>query len=115
MPAPSDAVAVRLPRTYNVELLQRDLNRLPEVPRAPQPAPYHKGELVGIALYWMGGRQSTFPSAAGTGHYQETDELQPVPYFRQILDDLKCPKEVVGILFLPPEGRRRCSCPLLGQ
>jgi hypothetical protein len=103
--APSaDLVAVRLPRDYDVELLQRDLRTLQEVQRAPQPGPYHKGEWTGIALYSMGGKQSTFPSAAGTDLYQETEELQLAPYFRQVLDDLKCPKEVVRILFLPPEG-----------
>jgi hypothetical protein len=104
MSAASDLVAVRLPRTYDVEFLQRDLNTLQEVRRAPQPGPYHKGEWTGIALYSMGGKQSTFPSAAGTDHYQETEELQLAPYFKQILDELKCPKEVVRILFLPPEG-----------
>ncbi len=100
----SDLVAIRLPRTYYVELLQRDLRTLQEVQRAPQPGPYHKGEWTGIALYSMGGKQSTFPSAAGTDLYQETEELQRAPYFRQILRDLECPKEVVRILFLPPEG-----------
>jgi len=100
----SDPVAIRLPRTYDVELLQRDLLTLQEVRRAPQPGPYHKGEWTGIALYSMGGKQSTFPSAAGTDHYEETEELQRAPYFRQILRELECPKEVVRILFLPPEG-----------
>ena len=97
-------MAVRLPLTYDVELLQRDLQALCEVQRAPQPGPYHKGEWTGIALYSMGGKQSTFPSAAGTDHYQETEELQLAPYFKQILNDLRCPKEVVRILFLPPGG-----------
>ena len=100
----SDLSAIRLPRNYDVELLQRDLQTLQEVRRAPQPGPYHKGEWTGIALYSMGGKQSTFPSAAGTEHYQETEELQSAPYFRQILRELECPKEVVRILFLPPEG-----------
>jgi hypothetical protein len=100
----SDLVAIRLPRNYDVELLQRDLRTLQEVQRAPQPGPYHKGEWTGMALYSMGGKQSTFPSAAGTDLYQETEELQRAPYFRQILAELECPKEVVRILFLPPEG-----------
>jgi hypothetical protein len=54
MLAASDLVAVRLPRTYDVKLLQRDLETLEEVQRAPQPGPYHKGEWIGIALYSMG-------------------------------------------------------------
>jgi hypothetical protein len=99
-----DPAAVRLPRNYDVELLQRDLQALCEVRRAAQPGPYHKGEWTGIALHSMGGKQSVFPSAAATDHYQETGELQRSPYFKQILSDLKCPKEVVRILFLPPEG-----------
>src|SRR5205823_12435388 len=65
---------------------------LQEVRRAAQPGPYHKGEWTGIALYSMGGKQSVFPSAAGTDHYQETEELQRAPYLRQILSELNCPK-----------------------
>ncbi len=34
-----DPVAVRLPRTYDVQLLQRDLEALQEVRRAAQPGP----------------------------------------------------------------------------
>jgi hypothetical protein len=99
-----DAVSVRLPLHYDVALLQRDLHALREIQRAPQPGPYHKGEWTGIALHSMGGKQSVFPSAAGTDQYQETVELQRAPYYKQILNDLKCPKEVVRILFLPPGG-----------
>jgi len=97
-------VAVRLPRTYSVDLLERDLQVLREVPTAPQPGPYHKGEWTGVALYSMGGRDSVFPSAPGMDHYQETENLRRTPYFKNILDDLECPKEVVRLLFLPPGG-----------
>jgi hypothetical protein len=100
-----DPVALRLPRTYDVDLLLRDLKALQEVQRAAQPGPYHKGEWTGIALHSMGGKQSVFPSAAGADFYQETEELQRAPYFRQILRELDCPKEVVRILFLPPGGQ----------
>jgi len=99
-----EPAAIRLPRTYDVPNLVRDLQVLRDVKSAPQPGPYHQGEWTGIALYSMGGKQSTFPSAAGTDQYRETPELQKTPYFNEILDDLKCPKEVVRILFLPPGG-----------
>jgi aspartyl/asparaginyl beta-hydroxylase len=99
-----DLVAVRLPRQFDVQLMVRDLEALQEIKRAAQPGPYHKGEWTGIALYSMGGKQSAFPSAAGTDQYRETEELQRAPYFRRILSELQCPKEVVRILFLPPGG-----------
>ena len=38
-----DPVAVRLPRNYDVQLLQRDLQALQDIQRAAQPGPYHKG------------------------------------------------------------------------
>jgi aspartyl/asparaginyl beta-hydroxylase len=97
-------IAVRLPRTYDVDLLLRDFRALSDVPTAPQPGPYHKGEWTGIALYSMGGKESVFPSSPGMDRYQETEQLRRAPYFKQILDELECPKEVVRILFLPPAG-----------
>ena len=97
-------VAVRLPRTYDVDLLMRDLAVLREVPRAAQPGPYHAGEWTGIALYSMGGRESVFPSSPGLDRYQETERLAQTPYFRKLLQELECPKEVVRLLFLPPGG-----------
>ncbi len=97
-------VAIRLPRTYDIELLKRDLQTLRDVQGAPQPGPYHGGEWTGIALHSMGGKDSVFPSAAGMDRYQETENLKRAPYFKYVLDDLKCPKEVVRILFLPPGG-----------
>lgn len=102
--AVKEPVAIRLPRSYDVDRLIRDLQVLRDIKAAPQPGPYHQGEWTGIALYSMGGKQSVFPSAAGTEYYRETEELQRTPYFKQILDELRCPKEVVRILFLPPGG-----------
>src|SRR4030088_2463551 len=96
-----DVVAVRLPRTYEVARLRQDLQVLRDVQGASQPGPYHAGEWTGIALHSMGGKDSVFPSAAGMDHYQETENLKRTPYFKYVLDDLKCPKEVVRILFLP--------------
>lgn len=96
--------AVRLPITYDVDQLLHDLRILSDVPTAPQPGPYHKGEWTGIALHTMGGKESVFPSAPGMDSYQGTENLRKTPYFKKILDDLACPKEVVRILFLPPGG-----------
>lgn len=99
-----EPVAIRLPRSYDAERLVADLRVLRDVASAPQPGPYHKGEWTGIALHSLGGKDSVFPSAPGLEHYQETDNLRRTPYFKQVLDDLQCPKEVVRILFLPPGG-----------
>jgi len=99
-----DPVSIRLPRSYDVGRLQRDLDAVKHVDQAPQPGPYHAGEWKGVALYSMGGHQSVFPSAAGLDRYQETAVLTHTPYFREILDELACPKEVVRILTLPPGG-----------
>ncbi len=100
----TEPMAIRLPRNYDVELLVRDLEALQDIERAAQPGPYHAGEWTGIALHSMGGKQSADPSAAGMDVYQETEALQHAPYFKQILDDLACPKEVVRLLTLPPGG-----------
>src|SRR5215469_838795 len=99
-----EPVAIRLPQTYDVARLISDLRVLDQGKATEQPGPYHQGEWKGIALHAMGGKQSVFPSAAGTDHYRETDELRRTPYFQKILHDLKCPKGVVRILFLPPGG-----------
>jgi hypothetical protein len=106
MPSPTskEPVAIRLPRTYDVDRLVADLRVLRDVSAAPQPGPYHKGEWTGIALHSLGGKDSVFPSAPGLDEYRETENLRRTPYFKSVLDDLKCPKEVVRILFLPPGG-----------
>lgn len=100
----SGDAAVKLPQTYDVDLLLRDLQTLRDVPTAPQPGPYHKGEWTGIALHSLGGKDSVFPSSPGMDRYQETENLRRTSYFKKILEDLKCPKEVARILFLPPGG-----------
>jgi hypothetical protein len=100
----TDPVAVRLPRTYDVARLKRDLEAVRHVDQAPQPGPYHAGEWKGVALYSMGGTQSVFPGAPGLDRYQATEVLAHTPYFKEILDELDCPKEVVRVLTLPPGG-----------
>ena len=89
MPFASEDVSIRLPRTYDVARLQRDLEAVKHVDQAPQPGPYHGGEWKGVALYSMGGQQSVFPSAPGMDRYQETDAMKHTPYFKEILDELR--------------------------
>ena len=97
-------VALRLPRTYDPSLLLRDLAAVRHIDQAAQPGPYHGGEWTGLALHSMGGKQSADPSAAGMETYSPTEALSHAPYFKQILDELECPKEVVRVLTLPPGG-----------
>ena len=99
-----EPVSIRLPRTYDPARLVQDLQVLRDVQAAPQPGPYHQGEWKGIALHSTGGKDSVFPSAPGLDGFRETENLKRTPYFKFVLDDLKCPKEVVRILFLPPGG-----------
>jgi len=99
-----EPVAIRLPRSYDSDRLLADLRVLRDVDAAPQPGPYHKGEWTGIALHSLGGKNSVFPSAPGLDQYRETESLKRTLYFKWILDDIQCPKEVVRILFLPPGG-----------
>jgi quercetin dioxygenase-like cupin family protein len=99
-----EVVAIRLPRTYDPALLQRDLEAVEGVQRASQPGPYHAGEWTGIALHSMGGRQSVFPGAPGLEKYHDTEIVKHTPYFKKVLDELECPKEVARLLYLPPGG-----------
>ena len=99
-----EAAAIRLPRTYDVDLLVRDLETLKNIPGAAQPGPYHAGEWTGVALHSSGGKQSADPSAAALDSYRATEALEHAPYYKSILDELECPKEVVRILSLPPGG-----------
>jgi quercetin dioxygenase-like cupin family protein len=94
----------RLPRTYDPELLLRDLQALRDIPRAAQPGPYHKGEWTGVALYSQGGKQNAMPPGPGVEPYQPTELLRRGPYFEKILEELECPKQVVRLLTLPPGG-----------
>lgn len=96
---------IQLPRRYDVERLQRDLEGLRSFDMARQPGPYHRGEWKGISLYAQGGRQGAHPGYAGLDPYLPTDALLQAPYLKEILDELRCPKRVVRVLSLPPGGR----------
>jgi hypothetical protein len=96
-----DEIALRLPRTYDVDRLRDDLDALRHLPRAPQPGPYHDGDWTGISLHSQGGRPGAHPGYAGLDPYRETDAIRHTPYMKEILDGLLCPKRVVRLLVLP--------------
>jgi len=94
--------AIRLPRTYDVGVLQSELGVIVDrFKSAPQPGPYHNGDWTGISLYSQGGKEGAFPSAAGLEPYTKTAALEHAPYMTRLLEELECPKEVVRLLSLP--------------
>src|SRR5690349_16007545 len=93
-------VAIQLPRQYDVARLLEDLKALERVRRVREPySSYHNGKWMGIPLFSAGGRvdraHGPFP---GAGAGKETRLLQHAPYFRELLDELACPKQVVRLL-----------------
>lgn len=105
-PKPLD-VSVRLAKTYDATLLRRDLEALHNDYRfLPQPGVYHKGEWAGMSFVAPGGRWNwagnSMPSVELSA---ETEILQHAPYFKQVLDDLKCVKLSARMLALAPGGK----------
>lgn len=94
--------AVRLPRSFDVARLQRDLEAVRDLDRAPQPGPYHDGDWTGLSLYSQGGRPGANPGYAGLEAYAETEAIRHTPYLKEVLDSFTCAKRVVRLLALPP-------------
>ena len=102
-------VALKLPRSYDVGLLLEDVKAVERVRRVHEPyTSYHNGRWMGIPLVSAGGRadraHGPFP---GAGAGRDTKLLQHTPYFRKVLDELHCPKQVVRLLELYPGGEIR--------
>jgi hypothetical protein len=93
--------SVRLPRTYDPDLLVRDLQALRSLPQAPQPGPYHDGDWTGLTLYAPGGGR---PDVADPvlHPYAPTPALERAPYLARLLDELPAPKLLTRLLTLPP-------------
>jgi hypothetical protein len=97
--------SIRLARTYDGDRLAHELGEVAGHDRLRQPGPYHDGEWTGISLYSLGGKQNARASTAGLEGYKPCEVLGRLPYFRTILDELACPKQVVRLLWLPPGGK----------
>jgi hypothetical protein len=98
-------LAVRLPMQFDPERLQADFARLAGLERMPQPGLYHNGEWAGLSLYSPGGRADTASADVTTEAPRPTPLLERSPYFKEVLDSLRCEKITVRLLELPPGGR----------
>lgn len=94
----------RLQRAYEVDRLRRDLEAVAAAESQPQPGPYHAGEWTGISIRAAGGKANVAPSFPSLLPYTFTELAASTPYFREIVDGLGCPVQVVRLLALPPGG-----------
>ncbi|HST66957.1 MAG TPA: aspartyl/asparaginyl beta-hydroxylase domain-containing protein [Mycobacteriales bacterium] len=94
---------VRLPRTYDPELLARDLGALRSLPQVPQPGPYHDGDWTGLTLYSPGGDRPGLTDPV-LHPYAPTPALDRAPYLAGLLAELPAPKLLTRLLTLPPES-----------
>ena len=97
-------ITLRLPPVYDLKKLLQDLDALRHIHGQAQPGPYHNGEWTGVSLHAQGGSQTAMPVVPGMESYAWTEASAHTPYFRQILEALDCPKQVVRVLTLPPGG-----------
>jgi hypothetical protein len=104
-------VAIRLPRTFDVERLLSDLRAIEHTTWLRQPGGYHDGRWTGLSLFAAGGRSD---SAMGVAPSMDapaaTELLAQAPYFREVMDSFECPKLVARLLALPPGARINEHC-----
>lgn len=98
-------VAIKLPKMYDPQLLAQEIEAVNHFQRISQPGNYHKGEWAGVSLYAPGGNWRTANPSARVAPFQKTEVLQHTPYFNEVLDSLKCEKQSVRLLWLPPGGK----------
>ncbi len=93
-------------RRYDRERLARDLAVAMELPDSRQPGPYHNGRWLGRSLRSYRGVAAT--AAAGAppfGPYLDTPLLRRTPYFRELMDGLRCRMKGARLLSLEPGGK----------
>ena len=136
----SDA-CFKLPLSFDVGRLRQNLEALEALQWAPE-APfimktpfttktqiYHDGKWKGISLRSQGGSYTrTDPGGPGLDHFADSIALGRTPYFREVINALKCDKRSVRLLSLPAGaeigthvdpyhglkfGQLRLHCPIL--
>jgi aspartate beta-hydroxylase len=73
-----------------------------ETPFAAKTLTYHDGKWRGLSLRSQGGYWTrTDPGGPGLQCFSDSDLLDQVPYFREVIDTLNCDKRSVRLLLLP--------------
>ena len=120
---PPTPPSLRLPFTYDSELLVRDLETAyrfvwkPESPfilqyfNGSKTPVFHDGKWKGLGLVTQGGSSKrTDPGGPGLSAFKESEVLAHTPYFRKVVEDLKCPKRSVRLSLLPPGANIQEHC-----
>jgi hypothetical protein len=103
-------VMIRLPRTYDAARMQAELRLLDDMQRV---SAGYAGEAnrawESISLIAPGGHTRTGDGhqrmdSQGQAEYGPTEALERAPYLASILDELACPKRLVRLLSLGPDG-----------
>ncbi|WP_224248824.1 aspartyl/asparaginyl beta-hydroxylase domain-containing protein [Hyalangium gracile] len=100
---------VRLPITYDADALRSALDVVVQRYGVKSRGQFRDGSehpnFGGLSLHSIGGRwedlTSGYPALAG---FQETELVRTAPYFKHVLDSLKCPKFAVRLHELGPQG-----------
>jgi hypothetical protein len=100
--APEGFEQARLSKSFDAELLKRDLDVVASKFRArSQPGPYHDGSWKGVALVNASGRADD-DSPAPRPEAKPTEALAHAPYLATVLDSVGFPVTVARLLTLPP-------------
>jgi aspartate beta-hydroxylase len=99
----------QIPITFDVSQLEHALAQLagyqPQKQRTYQ-SPTNHQDWGGVSLHAVAGRwDDASPGGPALVGYQPTEMLSVAPYFREVMDSLKCPKRSVRISILNPGGR----------
>lgn len=100
------ATAVRLPLSFDEQLLRRDLSKiLSEYQNfSPHHGPYHDGGWSAIGLVTLDGDERD-QSQNRKGLYKQTPALRLAPYMQEVLNSIKCEKQRVRLLAMAPGSR----------
>jgi Aspartyl/Asparaginyl beta-hydroxylase len=100
--------AIRIPFTFDTELLNRDLAKSERFEYSTHPLRYHDGSWRTINLVYSGG-SATYTHEGAFGYGDEAPRPTPVlnecPYFREVIETFGAPVKMARLSALPPGGR----------